>query len=552
MQRHPLHGSERKALPGATLIGPANPEERLEVSILLRQNAAGGLQDRVERLSKGDYSLAPLTREEFAAAHGASHADITAVKSFATAHHLAVVTTSAARRTMVLSGTVADFESAFGVTLQNYEHAAGAYRGREGTVNLPAELKDIVQAVMGLDNRPQARMHFRRSPHATPADAPTSYTPTTVADLYGFPAGTGAGQTIGIIELGGGTRAADLKTYFQSLGLKAPKLVSVSVDHGRNHASGGADGPDGEVMLDIEVAGSVAPDATLVAYFAPNTDAGFLDAITTAIHDTTHKPSVISISWGGPESSWTTQAFTAFDQAFQEAAALGVTVCIAAGDNGSSDGVNDGANHVDFPASSPHVLACGGTSLQAKGNAITSETVWNDGAQGGAGGGGISVAFPTVPAWQAGLSAALTKGGSMKLNGRGVPDVAGDADPETGYQVRVDGQNTVIGGTSAVAPLWAGLIARVNASRSTPLGFINPLLYGDPAAFNDIVTGNNGAYAAAKGWDACTGLGSPSGAVIGKLLATAASTSAKHAPAKPSHVSGETGKLGDDAIRIRG
>ncbi len=556
MQRHPLKGSERQPLHGAKLTGPANPDERLEVSVLLRQNAAAALQDRVTRLSKGDYSLAPLSREDFAATHGASAADIAAVKSFAVAHHLTVVSTSAGRRTVVLSGTVANFEEAFGVKLQNYEHPAGSYRGREGTLSLPGELKDIVQAVLGLDNRPQAQAHFRHPSRskkigadaATPAAAPVSYNPTTVASLYGFPAGTGAGQAIGIIELGGGSRAADIKTYFQSLGLAAPKLVSVSVDHAKNHASGGANGPDGEVMLDIEVAGSIAPEATLVVYFAPNTDAGFLDAITTAIHDTVHKPSVISISWGGPESTWTAQAFTAFDQAFQEAGVLGVTVTVASGDNGSSDGVTDGGNHVNFPASSPHVLACGGTSLQANGNVIASETVWNDGAQGGASGGGISVAFPTVPAWQAGLSAALAKGGSVALNGRGVPDVAGDADPETGYKVRVDGTNTVIGGTSAVAPLWAGLIARVNAARGTPVGFINPLLYQNQPVFNDIVTGNNGTYAASEGWDACTGLGSPIGAALGKLLeAAAGGTASEVAQASPSGAP-NTGAVQPDAF----
>jgi kumamolisin len=554
MQRHPVAGSERKPLAGAKRTGPAQPDERLEVSVVLRQSATAALQDRIERLNKGDTSLAPMTREAFAASHGAAKADIAAVERFAAQHHLTVVSSSAPRRTVVLAGTVANFQDAFGVTLGNYEHAEGSYRGREGVITLPPELKDIVQAVMGLDNRPQARAHFRGLRRAaTPAAAPVSYTPTMIASIYGFPEGTGAGQTIGIIELGGGTRAADLKTYFESLGMAPPSLVSVSVDHGRNHASGGANGPDGEVMLDIEVAGAVAPGAKLVAYFSPNTDAGFLDAVTTAIHDTTHKPSVISISWGGPESSWTAQAITAFDQAFQDAAALGVTVCVAAGDNGSGDGVTDGANHVDFPASSPHVLACGGTSLQASGNAISSETVWNDGANGGAGGGGISTAFTTVPTWQSGLSAALTAGGSVALTGRGVPDVAGDADPETGYQVRVDGSNTVIGGTSAVAPLWAGLIARLNASRGTPLGFVNPLLYGAPAAFNDIVSGNNGAYAAAKGWDACTGLGSPIGAALAKLLANNGNPNIKESSfmANKKADPAKTGAIQEKAVMVR-
>jgi len=294
----------------------------------------------------------------------------------------------------------------------------------------------------------------------------------------------------------------------------------VSVDHGKNHPTGNPDGPDGEVMLDIEVVGAIAPQAHIAVYFAGNTDAGFLDAITTAIHDTTNKPSVISISWGGPESSWTQQSMTAFDSAFQDAATMGITVCVASGDSGSSDGVTDGANHVDFPASSPNVLACGGTNLQIANNATAAETVWNDGAQGGAGGGGVSSFFP-LPAWQDGLQATLTAGGTSALTNRGVPDVSGDADPETGYTVRIDGTATVIGGTSAVAPLWAGLIARINATNGTPAGFINPRLYATPSALNDITQGNNGAYAASPGWDACTGLGSPNGAQVAAVLAPA-------------------------------
>jgi kumamolisin len=513
MAKIPLKGSLRHIMAGARRLGRAQQDERLEVSVILRPPGTD-VATRVARMSQGE-AVAPMSREDFAAQCGAKPADMKAVHDFATAHHLAVVANHPARRTVVLSGTVAQFEAAFGVELDAYEHDAGSYRGRTGEIMLPESLSGIVQAVLGLDNRPAARAHFRHV-KATAA-APVSYTPLEVAALYGFPAGTGAGQAIGIIELGGGTKAADLKTYFKTLGLKAPKLVSVSVDQGKNHATGSADGPDGEVMLDVEVAGAVAPAAEIVVYFTPNTDAGFLDAITTAIHDTTHKPSIVSISWGGPESSWTAQSLTAFDEAFQAAAAMGITVCVAAGDNGSTDGVAGNGNNVDFPASSPHVLACGGTSLQASGNRITSETVWNDGANGGATGGGISATF-AVPTWQSGLAATLTKGGATALSFRGVPDVAGDADPETGYDVRVDGSNTVIGGTSAVAPLWAGLIARLNAARGGSIGFINPLLYANPGALNDITAGNNGAFAAAKGWDACTGLGSPNGKALATLL----------------------------------
>jgi kumamolisin len=267
-------------------------------------------------------------------------------------------------------------------------------------------------------------------------------------------------------------------------------------------------------MLDIEVAGALAPAAQIGVYFAPNTEQGFIDAVTQAVHDQTLKPSVVSISWGGPESGWTQAAATTMDQAFQDAAALGVTICVASGDGGSADGSTDGSAQADFPASSPNVLGCGGTRVTAApgGTTIAGEVVWNDGAQGGAGGGGISTLFP-VPAYQQNidLPASANAGAGP---GRGVPDVSGNADPQSGYQVRVDGQNMVIGGTSAVAPLWAGLIARLNSTLGRPVGFLNPQLYAHASALRDITNGNNGAYQAGPGWDACTGLGSPNGTAI--------------------------------------
>jgi len=319
--------------------------------------------------------------------------------------------------------------------------------------------------------------------------------------------------------LGGGYNPTDLSNYWSQLKLtETPTVSAVAVGNGSNSPTGDPDGPDGEVMLDIEVTGSIAPAAKIVVYFAENTDAGFLNAITTAVHDSTNNPSVLSISWGGPESSWTQQAMTSMDQAFQSAAAMGVTVCVAAGDDGSTDGVDDGLNHVDFPASSPNVLACGGTELVASGNAITSETVWNELASNeGATGGGISDVFP-LPSWQSAANVPPSANPSHNV-GRGVPDVAGDADPTTGYVTLVDGQPDVIGGTSAVAPLWAGLVALTNQSIRKPVGFINPLLSQNPKGdFNSITSGNNGAYSAGPGWNPCTGLGSPIGTKVGAAL----------------------------------
>jgi len=533
MARRPLKGSDRAALPEARAIGPADQHERLEVTVIVRPQAREALAGKMARLARGDRSAGPLSRAAFAAAHGASAADLTAVKAFAHSHGLSVVQEHAARRTLVLSGTVAQFNAAFGVELKHYQYPGGSYRGREGTIQIPEELGAIIEAVLGLDNRPQARPHFRirvpgrrgrsksassrQSSSAKAATGAISYAPTQLAALYAFPKATAQGQCVAIIELGGGFRPQDLATYFTKLGVTAPTVTAVSVDHAANQPTGNPDGPDGEVMLDIEVVGAVAAGVSIAVYFAPNTDAGFLNAVTTAIHDTVRKPSVVSISWGSTESSWTAQAMTAMDQAFQAAAALGVTVCVASGDSGSSDGVSGRAAHVDFPSSSPFALGCGGTSLRANGTQIISEVVWNEQSTGGgAGGGGVSGFFP-VPSWQQGLDATTSSGGSSALSGRGVPDVAGDADPQTGYDVRIDGTDTVIGGTSAVAPLWAGLVALANAANGHAAGYLNPLLYANRAALRDITQGNNGAFEAAVGWDACTGLGSP----IGQRVAAA-------------------------------
>jgi kumamolisin len=418
-----------------------------------------------------------------------------------------------------LTGAAADIQKAFGVELNQKTIDGIEYRVREGGIQLPVSLTGSVLAVLGLDNRPQATPHFRVHPDAgTAASTPGSFTPPQVAQAYQWPAkASGAGQTIGILELGGGYKQADLTAYFKTLKLAAPAITAVSVDGGKSKPTN-ANSADGEVMLDIEVAASVAPGAKLAVYFTPNTDQGFIDAITTAVHDTKNKPSVLSISWGGPESSWTAQSMTALDAACQSAAALGVTITVAAGDNGSSDGAT--GNNVDFPASSPHVLACGGTKLVANGSTIVSEVVWNELANNeGATGGGVSNVFP-LPPWQ---DSSNVPKPSVPAGGRGVPDVTGDADPTTGYTIRVDGKTMAIGGTSAVAPLWAGLVAVANAQLGTQVGFLQPAIYAAKAAsgFNDITVGDNPAFSAGPGWDACSGLGSPIASKLIPLLAPA-------------------------------
>ncbi len=548
----PLPASPRTVLPGSEKAPfvktegekPAPAGTKITVSVVVRRKNPLTVAHKTGK--------ARLTHAQYRQSHAADPEAVKLVRAFAKEFGLTVApdTPGPERRTVKLSGTIAAMQKAFGVTLTHKNVDGATYRVREGSITLPSHLIGPVVAVLGLDNRPQAQPHFRIlgeagditanvaqaggfvHPHA--GGTSVSYTPPQVAALYQFPPNaSAAGQTIGIIELGGGYRTADITAYFKSLGQKTPSVSAVSVDGGKNSPSN-ANSADGEVMLDIEVAASVAPGAKIVVYFTPNTDQGFIDAIATAIHDTKNKPSVISISWGGPEVSWTAQSMTALDAACQSAAALGITITVASGDNGSTDNVNDGKNHVDFPASSPHVLACGGTTLIGSGSTISSEVVWNELTNNeGATGGGVSNFFP-LPSWQSG--AGVPKPTNPK-GGRGVPDVAGDADPSSGYVIRVDGKMGTIGGTSAVAPLWAGLIAVANAQNGKSAGFIQPAIYAakGKAAFNDITSGTNYSgtpvgFKAGPGWDACTGLGSPIGT---KLISVVKPGGSAGSAAKP-------------------
>ena len=489
-----IRGSERQIPDGHRRVGDVDSDGRVTVTVYLRRT--------------GGEPAGRMSREEFAARHAVDGSDVEALRAFGDAYSLSVEEVEHGPARVRLSGRLANLADAFATSLAVYDDGAGStYRGRRGPLMVPEALGDVITAVFGLDDRPAASPPFRLA--ASPS---VTYTPAQVASTYSFPtAADGTGECVALIELGGGYRQEDIDVYFQEQGQPSPALVAVGVDGGVN-SPGTANGPDGEVMLDIEVVGSAAPGARIAMYFAPNTEQGFVDAITTAVHDTTNRPSVVSISWGGPESTWTTQAMTQMEAAFTDASTLGVSVTAAAGDSGSADGLTDGLQHADFPASAPHALGCGGTTLNSG-----TETVWDSlASDGGATGGGISDQFP-LPGYQssAGVPPSANPGGGV---GRGVPDVAGDADPDTGYKVRVDGQDMVIGGTSAVAPLWASLLARCNQALGTSVGFVHPALYLSPSTFRDITSGNNGAYSAGPGWDTCTGLGSPDGPLVLEAL----------------------------------
>jgi kumamolisin len=510
--------------PRSHYIKPSEPSEQATITLVLKRQGdapkPGSFydQDGVKRQEKN----------LFAALHGAHPDTVAAVRQFAADKGLSEVSYEGHKRALKVSGTVAALEQAFGVSLHEYGHLRDAsqqqplpedtYRCVHGYPQLP----EGVVAALGLDRRPVAKPYLRQRATAHDIQGPANtYSPVALGGIYNFPTQyNGAGQCIAIIELGGGYDESDMVNYFHEVGVLPPKLTAIPVSGGSNTTGSEA---DGEVQLDIEVAGALAPGASFAIYFTTNSDEGFHDAIAQAAHDAVNKPLVMSISWGGPENGWGDQAIQAIEAALEDAAAFGVTITVAAGDNGAADGEQDGSLNADYPSSSPSVISCGGTHLIATGETITLESVWNDDHTDGDGatGGGVSQVFP-LPAWQSKVGVPLNPIGKP---GRGVPDVAGVADPDTGYRVAVNGQDTVVGGTSAVAPLWAALIARFNQAlikeTGKPVQALHEALYSFPETlFHDITVGNNDGYSAKVGWDPTTGFGSPNGqAILTYLLA---------------------------------
>ena len=531
-----IPGSERHPIVGSSSVAGVDPGKIIRLTIYVRPKASDVEVPKLHEIGNNPHEYRRLIASQKAlAAFEADPKSLQAVQKFARANRLKVIESSRVKRSILVEGKTSDAMRAFGVDLKIFEHPTkGRYRGRIGPVSVPASLHKIVEAVFGFDNRPIGRPLFKLGPQrsiARAAKPANTYLPTDLEGLYAFPDGTdGTGQTVAILAFNGamgetgqtalgGYSAAAVAGYFKkSLKLPPPSITDVVV-HGPGNLPGpGTDPTDatGEVLLDICMAAGVAPKAKFVMYFTEFTEQGWVDCITSAV-TAANPPSVISISYGNPEDGpagdilWTQQAIMKVNEAFQRAALAGITISVASGDQGSTELLPDHRQHVDFPASSPWVLACGGTRVVASQGVISRETVWNDGPQ-SATGGGISQLF-AVPTYQAGANVPPSVNPGHRL-GRGVPDVSSLADPETGVIVLFpDGSVQPIGGTSAAAPLWSGLIARLNQSLPKPVGFLNPVLYKSLATgvLRDITEGDNGAYKATAGWDACTGFGSPNG-----------------------------------------
>lgn len=521
----------------------------------------------------------PLASREFAALHAAGETHWEAALKFARRHRLEIVARHERTRELVVEGTARALNSAFGVTLRRFEHPSGSYHGHREPIRVPVELHGAIDGVLGLDSKPVLRRW------GTPAPGAEPFAPAELSRYYRFPRGTtGAGQRIAVLSFGGGVHARDLTRYFSTLGV-APRVRVVTIDGANNAPLGlpvlhdvvaALNEPSAtyaqltsgfdiavleratqtiETTMDVQLVGALAPGASIDVVCAPNDAAGFRAAILAALglypvsaggrhRRRLRRANVISISWGEAEAAWAPHQMWAVHQALKKAAHLGVSVCCSSGDYGSScamPGETSDEAGVSFPASSPFALACGGTTLETDGRGtIIGEVAWNAETLGMrvATGGGVS-GFFRKPAYQRDLILPKpgapderlwlsdTLGLDEPFHGRGVPDVAANADAATGCRILVGGVETVACGTSAAAPVWAALLACLGESLGVPVGWVNPHLYRAQSrrAFHDVSRGTNDVrdrtvryFRAHEGWDACDGLGTPRGEELLRAL----------------------------------
>jgi kumamolisin len=512
-----ISGSHRAAPEGARPVGKIAADETVVVWVYLKNPDAA----RHEPGSAADLAALarPVTRRALARQRAAEYAPaVDAIRKFAKRNQLTVRAVHAARQCVVLKGSASQMTKAFGASLRIYDDGERRFRARTGSLKVPAAIARWTRAVLGFDHRPQVRLRSL----AGDSGAAAGLWPSEVAALYGIPLDPiNQPQCIGIIALGGGYLPTDAQVAAAQAGRPAPTIVDRSVDGATNQYGGGT-ARDEEIALDIQVIAGVVPAPKIVVYFAQNTTASLAAAIHQAVFDDVNRPHVLSISWGSAEKFWQAAPRDAVQAALADAVRLRVSVTVASGDLLATGGLSDGAAHVFFPSSSPYVLACGGTKITVQDSHIVEEEVWKENFTGT--GGGVSELFP-IPDFQVNMS--IPSSVSTGAKGRGVPDVAAAAAGEPGYRIILDGNPIIKDGTSAAAPLWAGMIALANARRGAPLGLVTPMLYANATFFRPITRGDNRVgtvgYQAAPGliWNACTGLGAPRGAQLIEAMAAA-------------------------------
>ncbi len=532
-----LSGSDRPRKHDAERVGDADPSSAVEVTVTVRG-------PDLPQVTPGK----SMSREQLERSYSASAEDMDAVATELGHYGLEVLDAAPATRSLRVRGTAEQMDATFRADLGIYRHGGYEFRGREGSLQIPADLEGIVTGVFGLDQRRVAR----RVPGIPPihesaeAVAEGALSPADLEERYRFPAGEGEGQTVAIAEFGGAYFPSDLALFcrqqgrpeatVKQVGLGVPVLTEQQVmalpPTEREQVLGEA----GEVNMDVQIVAGLCPAADIVVYFATWDQKGWVDLLNEVIKGVPAGPVAVSVSWGLSEDSadFSPAARRVIDHRLQAAALLGITVCVSAGDDGSGDQVDDGKAHLNFPSCSPHVLAVGGTQLEGD-----REVVWwqapgrrRDG--GGSTGGGISRLFPQ-PSWQ---TVEVPSPDGSGLTGRIIPDVAALAGPPY-YQLVMLGKAAPNGGTSAAAPLWAALIARSAAGLDPPRApvFLAPLLYGagpdghplGTSVCRDITSGDNTStppgwgFSAGPGFDAVSGWGVPDGPpLVGMQMAPGA------------------------------
>lgn len=528
------------------LVGPANPAEHIEVTIKLRRKTEEGLPTLDEFIA-GKRAVG-VTRQELATRYGASQDDADAVQRWAAQQGLSVSRVDLGRRQMHVVGSVGAMARAFDTKLSMYKHARTGteFRCPEADIKIPKALESVITGVFGLNDMPVVVRHatrpvrtlgHRQAANVDPKHRfPGSFYPHEVAKLYDFPPTRGAGQRVAVLEFGGGFDPAVLADYFtNTIGLPTSPTVNAIPVLGKTMDV--QDPATGEVYLDIEIIGAMAPQARIDVYFAPWSGEGYLNAIEQAIHNDDY--AAVSISYGLDEDLRGTASFPGWpllnqnlDEAFRDATAVGIPVFVSTGDQGSSslrgllpDGqteitVFSKTAHAGYPATSPYATAVGGTMLYVENGAVK-EVVWNELGDvqqgqfygqsgkpqegrfylGGATGGGVSDRYKTVPSYQSNAGIKPQSANDASATGRAVPDVAGNAGSTTGYLVSQPPGSQFpiapVGGTSASAPMWAALMACVRESLDktfngkVPVFFFNDFVYaeGKTGAFRDIVGG---------------------------------------------------------------
>jgi subtilase family serine protease len=517
-----IHTSHRRSTPGADVrLGPLPLDFPLSITLVLRDQHSADLGVKLAEINDPHSPIYHhfLTADQFSQQFGPSASAEDKVMQVLRAAGMRVDDADSSGSLLAARGTAAAVEALFGVQLDQYRGAHGAvYYSTSALPHVPAALSADVSGVLGLDSR--SHLQTRRLVQTRSADTPAAggLEPADLARAYNITSLRSGGllgtkETVALAEIDTFS-TTDITDYDRTFGLNAPPVQVVSVD-------GGATGNSPEAALDIETVQAVAPKAHIIAYEGGQDLSQLAQTFSHMVTD--HRAEIISISLGVCELTLggsDGQSFiNAIDRTFQQASAEGISVLAASGDSGAY-GCQNSSLSVGLPASNPYVTAVGGTTLYLNSSgSYGHEAGWEGPLEGAGTGGGLSQIYAR-PSWQKGTAVINSASNGM----REVPDVAADADPLTGYLIYVSGRWQVMGGTSAGAPLWAGLIALADEAAADrgkpPLGFLNPALYalgsGSAGAtpFHDVTIGGNLYYSATPGWDYATGWGSPDAAAL--------------------------------------